>query len=171
MTVALLASLPFYLRVRQCWVQLDSCSDLIAKIPVSLNILKYMSAFPPIWITAAASLGYTHPHLPALLATLATINSVYSFCWDVVQDWGLIQLKRDLRLYTRSRLHLPVFVYALAVVANLFLRFSWSITRIPYFRGFHSSVIVLIIEVGEVCRRSMWNVLRVEWEIICQQER
>jgi hypothetical protein len=170
-TVALLASLPFYLRVRQCWVQLDSCSDFVAKIPVTLNIVKYMSAFPPIWITAAASLGYSHPRLPALLALVATINSTYSFLWDVVQDWGLIQVKRDMRLYTRPRLYLPVPVYAIAVFLNLFLRFSWSITSIPYFSGYHSSVIVLIIEVGEICRRSMWNVLRVEWEVIVQQER
>lgn len=170
-TVALLASLPFYLRVRQCWVQLDSCVDFIAKIPVALNIVKYISAFPPIWITAAASLGYSHAQLPQILAICATINSLYSFCWDVVQDWGLIQLKRDMRLYTRSRLYLPVPVYAIAVVLNLLLRFSWAITRIHYFSSFHSSLIVLIIEVGEVCRRSMWNVLRVEWEILVQQER
>ena len=76
---ALLASLPFWIRVRQCWVQLDGCKDSVAKIPITLNILKYISAFPPIWLAAAASLGYFHPALPTFTAAMATINSVYSY--------------------------------------------------------------------------------------------
>jgi hypothetical protein len=76
---ALLASLPFWLRVRQCWVQLEGCKDSVAKIPITLNIIKYISAFPPIWLAAAASLGYFHPALPTFTAAMATINSVYSY--------------------------------------------------------------------------------------------
>ena len=49
--IALLASLPFWLRVRQCWIQFDGCADNIARIPILLNMIKYMTAFPPIWIT------------------------------------------------------------------------------------------------------------------------
>lgn len=65
--------------MRQCTIQLESCPDTIAKIPVMLNILKYMSSFPPIWLTAAASLGYTHPQMPQLITAAAVINSLYSF--------------------------------------------------------------------------------------------
>lgn len=35
----------------------------------------------------------------------------------------------------------------------------------------HSSIIVLLIELGEVLRRSMWAIYRIEWEVIVQQER
>ena len=35
----------------------------------------------------------------------------------------------------------------------------------------HSSVIVLIIEIGEVFRRSIWAIYRIEWEVIVQQDR
>jgi hypothetical protein len=35
----------------------------------------------------------------------------------------------------------------------------------------HSSVIVLIIEIGEVFRRSMWAIYRIEWEVIVQQDK
>ena len=35
----------------------------------------------------------------------------------------------------------------------------------------HSSVIILIIEIGEVFRRSMWAVYRIEWEVIVQQDK
>lgn len=35
----------------------------------------------------------------------------------------------------------------------------------------HSSVVVLIIELGEVLRRSIWAIYRIEWEVIVQQDR
>ena len=38
-----------------------------------------MTAFPPIWLAAAASLGYFHPDLPLITAAMATFNSLYSF--------------------------------------------------------------------------------------------
>lgn len=77
----------FRIRVRQCMIQLESCPDLIAKIPVMLNILKYMSSFPPIWLTCAASLGYTHPQMPQFITTAAIINSLYSFLVSAYEHW------------------------------------------------------------------------------------
>jgi len=53
--IALLASLPFWLRVRQCWVQYDGCNDSISRIPIVLNMIKYTTAFPPIWITGIST--------------------------------------------------------------------------------------------------------------------
>ncbi len=44
-----------------------------------LNIIKYFTSFPPIWLTAAASLGYTHPQMPYYVSLAAFINSTYSF--------------------------------------------------------------------------------------------
>lgn len=67
------------IRIRQCYVQLDSCPDNIARIPVFLNIIKYFTSFPPIWLTAAASLGYTHPQMPYYVSLAAFINTTYSF--------------------------------------------------------------------------------------------
>jgi hypothetical protein len=48
-------------------------------VPVWLNIVKYFSAFPPIWLAAYASLGYTMHNLPLIVTVFAAINSVYSF--------------------------------------------------------------------------------------------
>jgi len=169
--IAVLASLPYWLRVRQCTVQLSSCPDYIARIPVYLNILKYFSAFPPIWLTAYASLGYTMHDLPHITAYLAAINTIYSFLWDVIMDWGLLQFTRDGRVLARSRLLLPTLTYLLVTVLNLGLRFSWLINRVPGMDQLHSSVIVLIIELGEVFRRAMWAVYRIEWEVIVQQDK
>lgn len=156
--------------------------------------MKYMSAFPPIWLAAAASLGYFHPDLPALTAAMATINSLYSFgvswdaasClgvslhsipyhvsfqWDVVMDWGLITFTRTGGVYGRKRTMYPWYTYVFAVIINLVMRFSWAANRIPSLSHLHASSLVLLVEVGEVARRSMWNMFRIEWEVIVQQER
>lgn len=77
--VAFLTSLPFWLRVRQCYVQLESTTDPILKIPVILNIGKYMSAFPAIWLTAMASIGYENPNITYYISLAATVNSFYSY--------------------------------------------------------------------------------------------
>ena len=168
---AVLASVPFAIRVRQCWVQLDGCKDSIGKVPITLNIIKYISSFPPIWLAAAASLGYFHPALPSITAAMATINSLYSYLWDVIQDWGLLQFSRDGRVYGRQKYMFPMLAYAIACVINLVIRFSWAANRIPYFATFHASHLVLMVELAEVARRAMWNFFRIEWEMLVQEIR
>ncbi len=65
--------------MRQCSLQLEACPDWIARIPVALNICKYMSAFPPIWLTAASSVGFLHPSMPQLITIAAVVNSLFSY--------------------------------------------------------------------------------------------
>lgn len=86
-------------------------------------------------------------------------------------DWGLITFHRDGRVARRHRALYPVIFYVLAVILNFVLRFSWTINRLPGMSHIHSSIIVLIIEIGEVFRRSLWNLFRIEWEIINQQDK
>jgi hypothetical protein len=38
--------------------------------------------------------GYFHPDLPAITAAMAAVNSLYSYTWDIMMDWGLITLTR-----------------------------------------------------------------------------
>jgi hypothetical protein len=61
--------------------------------------------------------------------------------------------------------------YAAATVVNLLLRFSWRASRLPGLRTLHSANLILLLEVAEVCRRAMWNVIRIEWEMIVQQDK
>jgi hypothetical protein len=86
-------------------------------------------------------------------------------------DWGLISIHRDWRITRRHRVLFPLFLYFLIVPFNLLMRFSWLINRLPGMAHIHSSIIVLIIEIGEVVRRSVWNLFRIEWEILNQQEK
>jgi EXS family len=86
-------------------------------------------------------------------------------------DWGLFQFTRAGRVIPRQRMMLPTYCYVIASMINLVLRFSWAANRIPQLANLHSSHLVLMVEMGEICRRSMWNILRIEWEVIVQQER
>lgn len=171
--IAVLASLPFSIRVRQCLIQLDSASDFYSRLAITLNILKYLSSFPPIWIAAAASLGYGSSNVTMLAATSATINSIFGFLWDIVMDWGLISICRNgdgSFISFRQRFLLPTFLYIPASVINLILRFSWTANRVLSLKYLHASHLILLVEVAEVVRRALWNIFRIEWEIILKQD-
>ena len=86
-------------------------------------------------------------------------------------DWGLLTFSRDGRAVIRQRCLWPVFPYFVAMIVNLVLRFSWTANRIPFFSKMHASELVLIVELAEVFRRAMWNLYRIEWEVIVHQER
>lgn len=88
-------------------------------------------------------------------------------------DWGLISCSRQegKRLYMRQRTLYPWPMYVLLVLVNLVLRFSWLINRVPGMQNMHTSVIVLILELGEIFRRALWFIFRIEWEILVTLER
>jgi hypothetical protein len=54
---------------------------------------------------------------------------------------------------------------AIAIV-NLVLRFSWAANRLPLFATLPPSHLVLLVEVAEIFRRSMWFIFRIEWEMV-----
>jgi hypothetical protein len=181
--------------MRQCWVQFEGAIDTLARFPISLNILKYASGFPPIWLAAAASVGYFHPELPHWTAVFASINSIFSFMvsinlesvvcyvsftivrvysqWDIVMDWGLFSFSRHtgLRPQCRKRYMFPYITYPILVIFNFALRFSWVANRIPALASMHSSRLIFLVEVAEVLRRSVWNYYRIEWEVLVQSEK
>ncbi len=147
-------------------VQYSGAQSNHAKISIALNIVKYFSSFPPIWLAAGASLGYFHPNLPLLTAVMAFINSSISYLWDIVMDWGLISISKKGKLSFRSKIYYPVIFYIFAAAVNLILRFSWAINRVPQLQNVHPAHLVLIVEVAEIIRRSIWSIFRIEWEVI-----
>lgn len=71
----------------------------------------------------------------------------------------------------RPTLLLPLPVYPFVIVADLFLRLTWSAKLSSHLHSFVSGDLVIFwIEMAEVVRRWMWVFLRVEWEVIKQQE-
>ena len=166
--IALLASLPFYLRIRQCLVQLWGAPDAAARLPICLNTLKYVSGFPPIWLSFMASLGFVHKNLPVLIIIMATINSLFSYGWDLFMDWGFIAFCRG-KPSPRRLIPLPLLLLACAV--NLVLRLSWTANFFTFFSSLHPATLVFVVELAEIFRRWMWIIFRVEWEILVQTEK
>ncbi|KAG7098729.1 hypothetical protein E1B28_000642 [Marasmius oreades] len=118
-------SLPFFLRLRQCVIEWTS-SNNESNRPL-YNAVKYATAFPVIFLSAAqnivesevrdgrgseASNGSWHGEHPLFRLWLlaAVVNSLYSYWWDVSNDWGLHLLKPSelsAKLQPPKRLILP----------------------------------------------------------------
>merc|ERR1712139_665110 len=92
--------------------------------------------------------------------------------WDVVFDWGLLHpapgRKWDRTSGLRSVLLLrPIIpVYHLAVCFNLVGRTLWSLRWSKNCALLGGFACATIQQGSEVLRRCLWNVLRVEWEVV-----
>ncbi|KAG6849054.1 hypothetical protein H0H93_011779 [Arthromyces matolae] len=109
-------SLPYLVRLRQCIIEYSHQGNMHRR-PL-YNALKYASAFPAIYLSAA--LGSVSTDMASddkplsifastntifrLWLLAATINSLYSFWWDVTNDWGmdLFKLRDDDEQVARS---------------------------------------------------------------------
>ena len=89
-----LASLPYAIRGFQCLVLYRQTGNRLQLI----NFGKYASSFPVIWTSAlqhqlAPAEGFVldqhDRHLQIIWLYSVTLNTLYSFLWDVVMDWGL----------------------------------------------------------------------------------
>lgn len=113
-----------------------------------------------------------------LLAAL--VNSLYSYWWDITNDWGFDLLRskfarsEDLRPHPfglRARLLYPLPYYPFVVLANLVLRLTWSVKLSPHLHSYsEGSGVIFWTEVAELVRRWMWVFLRVEWEIVKEKQ-
>ncbi|GJN89321.1 hypothetical protein Rhopal_002301-T1 [Rhodotorula paludigena] len=104
----------------------------------------------------------------AVFILFATINTLYTSSWDLLMDWSLgnRNVKKKSHYLLRNELGFfkdTPWMYYIASVANVVLRFSWVIYLAP-----HPSVPVqgYILALVEAARRIMWNTLRVEAEHI-----
>ncbi|KAF8555277.1 EXS-domain-containing protein [Imleria badia] len=99
-----LMSLPYLIRLRQCFTEYNSPTNS-SRRPL-FNAIKYASSFPVIFLSAAQRIvisdlvethgsavmrqGWHGEHpLFRLWLMSAVINSLYSFWWDLTNDWGL----------------------------------------------------------------------------------
>ncbi|WFD31793.1 protein-ER retention protein [Malassezia sp. CBS 17886] len=215
--VPMLISAPYCIRLRQCLSEyLMTPAPTRTRRPL-YNALKYASAFPVIWMSA---LQRWTPHTPAMEAygifllprtlrqtlwLLAVLfNTLFSFWWDVTNDWGLDLLQRPAwetlrahhipELHRRSDAHadgaeatastrharrgsvlrgpekplpLPAVLYYAFILVNLVLRFTWSLklsAHLQYLADWQRGLVLL--EALEIVRRSVWVLLRVEWEYV-----
>ena len=103
--------------------------------------------------------------LLAMFIFSATVNSAFSFSWDIWMDWGLAR-RNTKHWMLRAEISGPAWFYYVAVGLDLVLRFAWvqylpALSRTSgapsvQLRGF----LTALLEVG---RRIMWNFLRGEF--------
>jgi EXS family len=189
------AAVPFVIRARQCMVmyQIGRLTIQHNRFSHLANAVKYGSSIFPLLVSAyqktvsaAASV-----RLEPLLILLLVINALYALYWDVVMDWGLLQNPSAVCKATansgalsaatttssmsvchhlmRPKLRFGIIMSALIVLADSILRFSWTL------RFYHAlfpsgDSFVLCTQFLEVFRRALWNLLRIEWEHLKQQQ-
>ncbi|RKP11903.1 EXS family-domain-containing protein, partial [Piptocephalis cylindrospora] len=167
----ILTALPYGFRLRQCLAEYSQTNDPTARSRHLANAVKYASAFPVIFLSAAQHLRNTQ-HVSGFV--FVAINSVYSFWWDVKVDWALsfsasptpapIFASPSSSLL-RPNLHFrePMIYYA-AVLFDLLLRLTWSLKLSPHLRLDQLTAGGFIMEALEIFRRWVWVYFRLERE-------
>jgi hypothetical protein len=132
-----------------------------------------------------------------ILMILHSVNASYSLYWDIVMDWGMMQNPSAVfktacgggtvysellstpqnvpgsSQFCHKRLLRPRLRYGVAISSWIFLtdcilRFSWLL-RFAHHLFPSSDAFVMFTQFLEVFRRSLWNLLRVEWENLKQK--
>jgi len=193
---SLCAALPYLIRARQCLIMhtVGKLKRDPKKHHHLMNAFKYSTSMYPIILSAYLKTltdGSSNiEFLESVLTILLILNASYSLWWDIVMDWGMMQDPYRVAQSTcgtvptidnvaidsgcraaclRPSLRFGLTLTVLIVAADSFLRFSWTLKFVP--RLFPSTdVFVLCTQFLEVFRRSIWNLLRVEWENIKQQK-
>lgn len=182
-------SLPIIIRIRQCWYEYK----LTGLRQHLLNLIKYSTGFGPMLMTILIRTALNNDQLDkeqvlSRVAALnkwwyffATINSTYSFIWDVKMDWGLQLFNQDSKHHLRPKSQLigPAWKYYTIILLDFILRFLWI------FKIFHKSGEIVndhlfakvggflfggnafqfgftVLEVLEILRRWLWCFLKLE---------
>ncbi|TYZ53839.1 hypothetical protein PybrP1_009810, partial [[Pythium] brassicae (nom. inval.)] len=165
--VPLICALPLWWRFLQSLRRIYDTGTWWPNLP---NAFKYALA------QVVALFGLFHPfyagdsdgsgHLQAFQVTwvvLFALSSLYTWVWDVTMDWGLghpeHKFLSDRQMFSRT------WVYYVAIVADLFLRFAWTLSLVP---PQSSRMLPLYLQpftmVAELFRRTFWSFFRLENE-------
>jgi hypothetical protein len=150
--------------------------DAKKRWPYLGNALKYMFA------AEVATFGMFDPSIkkhPVWICCFA-MATLYQVWWDVFIDWGLLEWDYIERRFALrfERLYKQTWVYYLIFVVNFFLRFVGMITLIPPVHLSRTTGLIVktfpdywmfvgsLAACAEIFRRTVWALLRVEWEVI-----
>ena len=185
------------LRIRQCSVQARHAPTRRQRLQACLNILKYCSSLPGLWVPLLLSPYYPTRSIERVLLWALLANSLYSFAWDVVMDWGLGRCGSNNSSSSTSHgsggghhrgrgrfnpqpatrypglrptlLFGAAWPYYGAIAVDLSLRLLWALKYLEFAHHLSYDRFMLLIEALEVFRRGMWSVFRIEWECLSQR--
>jgi len=165
---------------------LRQCYDNKKRWPYLGNAFKYLVA------AEVATFGMFDPSVKQnpIWLTCFFCATMYQIWWDVFMDWGL--LERDINFgyhgntwqwpysLRSQRLYKRTWIYYIIFAINFCLRFVGMLTLIPpvylsrstglIVRTYNDPDIQLfvgsLIASAEIFRRTIWALLRLEWEVI-----
>ena len=150
---------PLFLRFLQCLRQVWDSGE---RWPALVNAGKY-------FVAAHAALGGVFGFGMAWWVS-SVISTMYQLAWDITMDWNLLDRNGKLR---RKRLYPFAWMYWVIAALNGLLRFGWTLTFVPAQYLDATGVLTQrrwvlgpILAVAEIIRRSLWALIRVEWEVI-----
>nr|POE72930.1 protein syg1 [Quercus suber] len=99
----------------------------------------------------------------------AALNAVYCTIWDLYFDWSLDvfnltskpPLLRSMLVFRRQ-----TWMYYLAILFDIIIRFNWILYAIFTEDLQHSSAVAFFVALTEIFRRAVWVIFRVENEHI-----
>ncbi|CAE7567901.1 xpr1 [Symbiodinium natans] len=169
--VPALAALPFWFRALQCCRRYADTKEQRHL----WNLGKYLCSLLVVIVSRMESL--------TLLVAVSTTATLYAFFWDVGLDWGLSYKEllyacpcfpcKSTAAKTRSNLtvtgrQFPIKAYVLCSLMDIFARSTWVFTLMPtsLVTGNIVARVILVSVMSsiEIIRRSMWAVLRIEYE-------
>jgi len=154
-----IAILPYSWRFLQCLRRYRDTKDFWNLV----NAGKYASSM---MVTLFSTLRGFFPTPIFLVLWIASciVSTGYSFLWDLKKDWDLGHWQSRNK-FLRDRLMYPRWFYYWAILSDLVLRCSWTLTISasnvwPVSADVFSSLIASL----EVLRRGQWNLIRLENE-------
>eukprot|EP00986_Skeletonema_menzelii_P007664 scaffold3017_cov170-Skeletonema_menzelii.AAC.5 len=183
------ASLPYFIRARQCLVMytIGAMKSDAKKYQHMLNAIKYSTSLWPLVVSAYQKTITNEKEkvaLEAFLIILLAINSAYSLAWDITMDWGMMQntcaggaIGGETKSHTscahsvlrpKLRFGAPTSIGILFI--DIVLRYSWVLRFWENDLFPNADIYILCTQFLEAIRRALWNLLRVEWEHIKQNK-
>lgn len=166
----LFTSLPYLFRFYQCWIIYKESPEGATKQKSGWGMVKYFTSLPVIWLSALkrdfpSSLG---DQLQGPWVFSSVVNCLYSFAWDVVLDWGLVEHSGKNWSIRKTRVY-PSIIYVVCIIFDFFLRITWSL-KLSSHLHLGSAGTTTLFEFLELTRRFLWNFLRIEFECIKQNQ-
>lgn len=100
----------------------------------------------------------------AAFITFGLLNAVYVSVWDLIMDWSLGNPYAKHKLLREVLAFRRVWIYYVAMVVDVIIRFNWVFYAIFVRDLQHSAALSFVISLSEVFRRGMWSIFRVENE-------
>ncbi|KAH9419277.1 Xenotropic and polytropic retrovirus receptor 1 [Dermatophagoides pteronyssinus] len=167
---AFFAALPAWFRFVQCLRRYRD-DNYRSLFPHVVNAGKYSTTFFVITFSTLTELTSTIPGDPSsssffqLWIAALIISSIYTYSWDVIMDWGLMNVRSTENWLLRNELVYPKHYYHMAYIGDFFGRTMWAFTiSLNQVGNINSDWLGTGVATIELFRRFVWNFFRLENE-------